>query len=128
MTTTEDKLSETLFDQRPYAEALIGYKNEQAAGFALFFYNYSTFLAQPGIYLEDLYVGSQWRNQGVAKRLLIYLAQLALEKNCGRLEWSVLKWNKPAIKFYQHISAQPLEEWFTFRLADKALVKLAEQA
>ncbi|MEE9451417.1 MAG: GNAT family N-acetyltransferase [Gammaproteobacteria bacterium] len=124
---TEKAITETLFGEQCYAEALIAHKGNQAAGFALFFHTYSTFLAQPGLHLEDLYVKPQWRNQGIAKQLLIHLAQLAKQRKCGRIEWSVLKWNKSAIKFYQRINALPLDQWMTFRLANEALDKLAQQ-
>jgi len=122
---TEELLRETLFGERTVAEVVIGYEGEQAAAFALFFHNYSTFLARPGIYLEDLFVKPEFRRKGYGKRLLTYLAGLAVERKCGRLEWSVLDWNTPAIDFYKSLGAIPMEEWTTFRLAGNALEELA---
>ncbi|MAT53122.1 MAG: GNAT family N-acetyltransferase [Saprospirales bacterium] len=122
---TEELLRETLFGERTVAEVVIGYEGEQAAAFALFFHNYSTFLARPGIYLEDLFVKPEFRRKGYGKRLLTYLAGLAVERKCGRLEWSVLDWNTPAIDFYKSLGAIPMEEWTTFRLAGQALEELA---
>jgi GNAT superfamily N-acetyltransferase len=122
---TEDGLRETLFGERPYAECVIARVKGQPAGFALFFHNYSTFLGRPGIYLEDLFVKPEHRGQGVGRALLRFLARLAQERNCGRLEWSVLDWNESAIGFYKSLGAIPLEEWTIFRLKDEALSRLA---
>jgi GNAT superfamily N-acetyltransferase len=125
VTATEERLRTTLFGPRPAAEVLIGYAGDEPAGFALFFQNYSTFLAQPGIYLEDLFVVPQWRAHGFGRQLLAHLATLAVERGCGRLEWSVLDWNEPAIGFYKKLGALPMEDWTIFRLSGDALEQLA---
>jgi GNAT superfamily N-acetyltransferase len=120
---TEDMLREALFGSRPAAEVLIAYWDEEPAGFALFFHNFSTFLGRRGIYLEDLFVDPAQRGKGIGKALLIHLAKIAKERACGRLEWSVLDWNKPAIDFYKSLGAVPLEDWTQFRLTGEALEK-----
>ncbi|HEU0012349.1 MAG TPA: GNAT family N-acetyltransferase [Longimicrobium sp.] len=125
---TEERLRATLFGPRPGAEAVIAEVDGEAAGFALFFHNYSTFLAQPGIYLEDLYVRPEMRGHGVGRALLAHLAALARERGCGRLEWWVLDWNEPAIAFYRRLGAQPMSEWTVFRLTGDALDRLAAGA
>ncbi len=122
---TEDLLREYLFGERRGAEVVIGHHGEDPAGFALFFHNFSTFLGRPGIYLEDLYVTPELRGKGVGRALLTYLAKLAKERNCGRLEWSVLDWNEPAIKLYESIGAVPMNEWTVYRLTGEALDGLA---
>lgn len=125
---TEQQLLETLFGEKPYAEVLIAETDQQqAAGFALFFYNYSTFLAQAGIYLEDLYVLSEFRGSGIGKALLKELAAIAVERKCGRLEWAVLDWNTPAIKFYQSQGAILMDGWTTNRVTGDTLNRLAEK-
>lgn len=123
---TEDGLRETLFGQRRYAEVVIGYHHGEPVGFALFFHNYSTFLGKPGVYLEDLYVDEEHRGKGFGKALLLYLAGLAKERDCGRLEWAVLNWNEPAINFYKSLGAAPKDDWTIFRLTGEALDKLAK--
>ena len=125
VTATEDKLRHSLFGPHPGAEVAIGYVGDEAAGFALFFHNYSTFLGQPGIYLEDLYVVPEWRGHGLGKRLLAHLAALAVERGCGRFEWAVLDWNEPAIGFYTKLGATPMHEWTVFRVTGDALQRLA---
>jgi len=122
---TDASLRETLFGARPYAEVVIADVDGSAAGFALFFHNYSTFLAKPGIYLEDLFVRPEQRGRGVGKALLQRLAQLAVERGCGRLEWSVLDWNADAIGFYRSLGARPQDEWTVFRVTGDALTQLA---
>jgi GNAT superfamily N-acetyltransferase len=122
---TEEHLRSTLFGDSPFAEVLIGEEDGAAAGFALFFHNYSTFLAQPGIYLEDLFVKPEYRGRGYGKALLARLAQIARERNCGRVEWAVLDWNEPSINFYKSLGARVMDEWHTFRLTGEALEKLA---
>ena len=119
-----DALSAHLFGARPYAEVLIAEAGQTPAGFALFFHNYSTFLTKPGIYLEDLFVKPEFRGRGVGRDLLSELARVAVARGCGRLEWSVLKWNEPAIGFYEKLGAVAMEEWQVFRLAGEALVRL----
>lgn len=124
---TEAKLADTLFGEHPGAEVMIAEWSKEPAGFALFFHNYSTFLSQPGIYLEDLFVYPQFRGHGIGKSLLIYLAEVAVERHCGRLDWSVLDWNEPAIRFYKSIGARAMDDWTQFRLAGKSLENLACQ-
>lgn len=125
VSATESSLRATLFGPQPGAEVLIAEMAKTPVGFALFFHNYSTFLAQRGVYLEDLFVLPEWRNQGVGKRLLVELARLAVARGCGRFEWSVLDWNTPAIEFYKKLQAQPMSDWTTFRVTGEALVALA---
>jgi GNAT superfamily N-acetyltransferase len=122
---TEEGVRETLFGARRYAEVLIGEEDGVPIGFALFFHNYSTFLARPGIYLEDLYVTPDARGRGYGRMLLQRLAQLAVERDCGRVEWAVLDWNAPSIAFYESLGAVPLDEWRVFRLTGEALEQLA---
>ena len=122
---TEDGLRRTLFGAHPAAEVVVGYAGDEAAGFALFFHNYSTFLAKPGLYLEDLFVVPKFRGRGYGKALLVHLARLAVERDCGRFEWSVLDWNEPAIGFYKKLGAKPMDAWTIFRVTGDALHKLA---
>ncbi len=126
VTGNADALKEHLFGSRPYAEAIVAEYAGQAVGFALFFSNYSTFLTQPGIYLEDLFVLPEYRRQGIGKAIFSYLAQLAVERGYGRLEWSVLDWNEPAIKFYRRMGAAVLPDWRICRATGKALSQLAD--
>ena len=123
---TEEHLRRTLFGDHPYAEVLIAFWDELPVGFALFFHNYSTFLARPGIYLEDLFVNESARGRGVGKALLTRLAEVAITRGCGRVEWSVLDWNAPAIEFYQRMGASAMDEWTTFRLTGESLRGYAE--
>jgi GNAT superfamily N-acetyltransferase len=122
---TEEVLRESLFGGRRVAEALLAYLGGEPAGFALFFHNFSTFLGKPGIYLEDLYVRPEFRGAGVGRALLVRLAGLAKVRNCGRLEWSVLDWNEPAIGFYRSIGASPVSGWTVYRVTGEALEELA---
>ncbi|HEV7241068.1 MAG TPA: GNAT family N-acetyltransferase [Thermoanaerobaculia bacterium] len=122
---TEESVRETLFGARPYAEVVIAEHAGEPAGFALFFHNYSTFLARPGIYLEDLYVRPELRGHGIGKALLARLASLAIERKCGRLEWAVLNWNESAIHFYRSLGALPQDQWTTYRVTGEALERLA---
>jgi GNAT superfamily N-acetyltransferase len=121
---TEEQLREQLFGARPSAEVAIARIGDEVAGFALFFHNFSTFLAKPGIYLEDLYVRQKFRGQGCGEALLRHLASLALERNCGRLEWSVLDWNVRAIDFYKSLGAVPMSQWTLHRVTGEALTRL----
>jgi len=124
---TEDKLRATMFGPRSYAEAVLAEEDGKAVGFALFFHNYSTFLAQPGLYLEDLYVLESHRGKGIGKALLVRLAKIAVERNCGRMEWAVLDWNVDAIGFYEKLGAKPNSEWTVYRLTGDSLNGLAGQ-
>jgi GNAT superfamily N-acetyltransferase len=121
---TEDLLRKTLFGERRVAEILIAYLADEPAGFALYFHNFSTFLGRPGIYLEDLFVEPAHRGKGIGKALLIEIARIAKERDCGRVEWAVLDWNKPAIDFYRSLGAVPLDDWTLFRVTGEALDKL----
>jgi GNAT superfamily N-acetyltransferase len=122
---TEDDLRRTLFGPRPAAEVVVAYAGDEPAGFALFFHNYSTFLARPGLYLEDLFVVPKFRGRGYGKALLVHLARLAVERDCGRFEWSVLDWNEPAIGFYKKLGATPMDAWKIMRVTGDALHRLA---
>ena len=121
---TEADIRNSLFGEETTTDAVICELDNQAIGFAVYFFNYSTWLGKKGLYLEDLYVSPEFR--GAGKALLKHLAQIALSKNCGRFEWSVLDWNEPAIRFYQSIGAEPQDEWVAYRLTGQALVDLAE--
>jgi GNAT superfamily N-acetyltransferase len=125
VTTTEELLRETLFGPRPAAEVLLAYATNEPVGFAIYFFNYSTFMGRPGLYLEDLFVRPSVRGQGFGRALLAHLAQIAIERNCGRMEWAVLDWNEPAIGFYNRLGAIPMDDWTVFRVWDKALTDLA---
>lgn len=122
---TEEKLHKTLFQQK-MAEVIIGEYNGQAVGFALFFHNYSTFLGQAGIYLEDLFVVPEMRGRGFGKSLLKHLAKLAVERDCGRLEWACLDWNEPSICFYKGLGAQALDDWTVYRVTGATLKEMAK--
>ena len=123
---TEESLRKTLFGERAYADVLIARSNGTPVGFALFFHNYSTFLAKPGIYLEDVFVVPEHRGAGVGKALLKRVAQIARERDCGRLEWSVLDWNDPAIEFYKRLGAAVMPDWRICRMTGDEISKLAE--
>jgi GNAT superfamily N-acetyltransferase len=123
---TEERLQETLFGVRSVAEIIFAEVDGVAVGFTLFFHNYSTFLARPGLYLEDLFVLPSHRGQGIGKALLKELARVAIERGCGRFEWSVLDWNEPSIEFYKSQGAVAKDEWTVFRVTGDDLVKLAE--
>lgn len=125
---TEDLLTEGLFGARPSCEAIIGEENGEVVSFALFFHNFSTFLTKKGLYLEDLYVKQAHRGKGFGSKMLAKLAQIAVERNCGRFEWSVLDWNEPAIKFYKAMGADILPDWRICRVTGNALTKLAGPA
>lgn len=125
VTGNPDALGEHLFGNRPYAEAIVAQWQDKIVGFALFFLNYSTFLTKPGIYLEDLFVLPPYRRQGIAKEMLSYLGQLAVARDLGRLEWSVLDWNQSAISFYQQMGATVLPDWRICRVTGEALNNLA---
>jgi GNAT superfamily N-acetyltransferase len=122
----EDRLREHLFGPRPFAEVLLAEEAGAVVGFALFFHNYSTFVARPTVYLEDLFVEPEHRGKGHGKALLAALARIALERGCSRLEWSVLNWNQPAIDFYRALGAVPMDQWTVYRLAGEPLTRLAQ--
>jgi GNAT superfamily N-acetyltransferase len=127
VTATEDDLRESLFGDRPAAEVIIGYAGDEPVGFAVFFQTFSTFLGRSGMYLEDLFVVPAWRSHGLGRRLLAHVAKIAVERSCGRMEWSVLDWNEPARRFYRGLGAQPMEEWTVFRLTGDALRHVASE-
>ena len=124
---TEDLLRDTLFGDRAYAETLIGEIDGAPAGYALFFHNYSTFEARPGIYLEDIYVQPAHRGKGLGKALLLAVARLAVERGCARMEWSVLDWNEPSIRFYKSLGARPMDDWTVYRVDGDALQTLGKR-
>lgn len=124
---TEGLLRETLFGPRPYAEVVIAELRGEPVGFALFFHSFSTFLGRPGLYLEDLFVVPERRGLGIGKVLLVHLSKLAKERGLGRVEWSVLNWNEPAIRFYRSLGATPMDEWTVYRLSGEALEALASR-
>ena len=123
---TEATLRESLFVKRA-AEAVIGYADDEPAGFALFFQTFSTFLGAPGMYLEDIFVTPKWRRRGLGRALLAHLANIAVERGYGRVEWSVLNWNEPAIGFYTSLGARPMDQWTVFRLTGESLSNLAKK-
>jgi GNAT superfamily N-acetyltransferase len=122
---TEGQLRQALFGPRPFAEVVFACVDGEPVGFALYFHSFSTFLGRPGLYLEDLFVTPAQRGRGVGRHLLAWLAGLALERGCGRLEWAVLDWNEAAIRFYRKLGAELKEEWKTCRVAGVALEALA---
>jgi GNAT superfamily N-acetyltransferase len=124
---TPETVTETLFTPNPRAFCDIAETEGEAAGFALWFYSYSTFQAKHGIYLEDLYVRPQFRGHGIGRALLMHLAKRAVDENCGRFEWSVLDWNTPSIAFYESLGAKPVDGWIRYRLDGGALARLADR-
>jgi GNAT superfamily N-acetyltransferase len=125
VSASEEQLRNTLFGPRTFAEALLASVDETPVGFALFFHNYSTFLARPGLYLEDLYVQPAYRGRGLGKLLLATVARLAVERGCGRYEWTVLDWNTPSIRFYESLGAEMKGDWRIMRVSGSALERLA---
>jgi len=123
---TEEILRDSLFN-RKVAEVIIGEYENEPVSFALFFHNFSTFLGRPGIYLEDLFAKESMRGKGIGKIMLSFLGNLAIERGCGRLEWSCLDWNEPSIKVYKHLGAVPMDEWTVYRMCNKPLVNLAKE-
>jgi len=122
---TEASVRDTLFGSGPSAEAVIAYAEGTPVGFAVWFHNYSTFLSRRGLYLEDLFVLPEWRGRGIGGALLRHLAGVAVDRGCGRMEWSVLDWNEPAIRFYRSLGARPMDEWTVYRLTGDALARVA---
>src|SRR6516165_5882099 len=125
VTATEEQLVDVLFGERPAAEVLLAFEGESPVGFALFFHNFSTWLGRPGLYLEDLFVKPERRGKGYGRALLVALAKIARDRGCGRMEWAVLDWNEPAIKFYRTLGAKPMDDWAVFRLTRGGMEKLA---
>jgi GNAT superfamily N-acetyltransferase len=123
---TEEGLHEVLFGAVPAARVVIAFENTVPVGFAVYFFNFSTWLGRPGLYLEDLFVKPEMRGRGYGRALLVHLAEIARDHNCGRMEWAVLTWNEPAIEFYKKLGAAPLEEWRVFRLTSDEIGRLAE--
>ena len=126
VTATEAMIRESFFGPSPHAQAVIARVAGDAVGFAIWFSTYSTFLSKPGIYLEDLFVLPHWRGHGVGRALLRHLARIAVERGCGRIEWSVLDWNETAIGFYRNIGARAMDEWTVYRLTGDAITTLAD--
>jgi GNAT superfamily N-acetyltransferase len=121
---TEERLEETLFGPISHAEVLMAEEQGDAVGFCLFFHNYSTFLGQPGIYIEDIFVRPAYRGNGVGKKLFSRVAEIARDRKCGRVEWWVLDWNRPAIEFYERMGARPMSEWTVYRLTQEQFEKV----
>jgi GNAT superfamily N-acetyltransferase len=128
VTATEEQLVDALFGERPAAEVLLAFEGESPVGFAVYFYNFSTWLGRSGLYLEDLFVKPDKRGKGYGRALLVELAKIARDRGCGRMEWAVLDWNEPAIKFYHALGAKPMDEWTVFRLTREEIAKLASAA
>jgi GNAT superfamily N-acetyltransferase len=126
VSATEDQLKEVLFGEKPAAEVLLAFEDKTAVGFAVFFHNFSTWLGKQGLYLEDLFVKPAHRGKGYGRALLVALAKIARDRNCGRMEWAVLDWNEPAIQFYRKLGAKPNDEWTVFRLTHDGIGKLAD--
>ena len=124
---TEERLRASLFGPHPAAEAVIAYADTEPVGFAVYFPNFSTVLGQPGLYLEDLYVQPEWRKHGLGRRLMAHVANIAVERHCARMEWSVLDWNEPAIRFYRSLGARAMDEWTIYRLTGTDLQELASR-
>jgi len=125
VTATEEQLIDVLFGKKPAAEVLLAFERESPVGFAVYFYNFSTWLGRAGLYLEDLFVKPEKRGKGYGRALLVELAKIARDRGCGRMEWAVLDWNEPAIKFYRALGAQPMHEWTVFRLTRDEIASLA---
>lgn len=128
VTATEERLRASLFGERPYAEAILAYENDQPVGYAIYFFTYSSFVGLPGLYLEDLFVVPESRGSGVGRDLLASVARKAVERGCRRMEWAVLNWNEPAIGFYKKLGAEPMNEWTVYRISENKLDELAGDA
>jgi GNAT superfamily N-acetyltransferase len=126
VSATDEQLIEVLFGEKPAAEVLLAFEGESPVGFAVYFYNFSTWLGRPGLYLEDLFVKPEKRGKGYGRALLVELAKIARDRGCGRMEWAVLDWNEPAIKFYRALGAKPMNEWTVFRLTGDEIASLAD--
>ncbi len=123
---TEPQLRDVLFGDKPAAQVLLAIEQAEPVGFAVYFFNFSTWLGRPGLYLEDLFVRPEHRGKGYGRELLVRLAQIAQERGCGRMEWAVLDWNEPAIQFYRKLGATPMDEWTVFRLTSEGVAALAK--
>src|SRR5882724_12535296 len=128
VTATEEQLVDVLFGEKAVAEVLLAFEGKSPVGFAVFFHNFSTWLGRTGLYLEDLFVKPDKRGKGYGRALLVDLAKIARDRECGRMEWAVLDWNEPAIKFYRTLGAKPMDEWTVFRLTPEEIAKLADAA
>jgi GNAT superfamily N-acetyltransferase len=126
VTATAEQLVDVLFGKKPAAEVLLAFEREEPVGFAVYFYNFSTWLGRPGLYLEDLFVRPEQRGKGFGRALLVELAKIARDRGCGRMEWAVLDWNEPAIEFYRKLGSKPMDEWTVFRLTRDGIERLAE--
>jgi GNAT superfamily N-acetyltransferase len=126
VSATEEQLVDVLFGEKPVAEVLLAFEGKSPVGFAVFFHNFSTWLGRPGLYLEDLFVKPEKRGKGYGRALLVDLARIARDRGCGRMEWAVLDWNEPAIKFYRALGAKPMDEWTVFRLTRDGIARLAQ--
>jgi GNAT superfamily N-acetyltransferase len=126
VTATEQQLADVLFGEKPRAEVALAFEEDTPVGFAVFFHNFSTWLGRPGLYLEDLFVKPDARGKGYGRALLVYLAKLARDRGCGRMEWAVLNWNEPAIEFYRKLGAKPMDEWTVYRLTGDEISRLAD--
>ena len=122
---TEPQLREVLFGEEPAAAVLLAFENEIPVGFAVYFFNFSTWMGRPGLYLEDLFVRPELRGKGYGRALLVRLAQIAQDRGCGRMEWAVLDWNEPAIQFYKKLGAKPMHDWTVFRLTQEEIAALS---
>ena len=127
VTATSERLRETLFGKNPAAEVILAHWNQECAGYAVFFGTYSTFLAEPGLYLEDLYVKQHLRGNGIGLAIFRYVAKASLQRGCKRLEWGVLDWNEPAIEFYRNLGASVIDQWTKYRLSEDALRRIASR-
>lgn len=125
VTATEETLQNSLFGKGANTEVIIAYYNNNPAGYAVFFHNFSTFIGKNGLYLEDIYIKPELRGEGIGSKIFKYLINLAVERDCGRMEWAVLNWNTPAINFYKKLGAAPMEEWTVYRLTEEKLHELA---
>ena len=126
VTATKEQLVDVLFGEKPAAEVLLAFEAGAPVGFAVYFYNFSTWLGRPGLYLEDLFVRPEDRGKGYGRALLVHLAKIAHDRGCGRMEWAVLDWNQPAIDFYRKLGARPLDDWTVFRLTRDGIARLAD--
>ncbi|GAB6282389.1 MAG: GNAT family N-acetyltransferase [Ignavibacterium sp.] len=124
---TEQSLRQSLFSNKPNAEVIFAYLDNIPIAYAVYFYNFSTFLGKKGLYLEDIFVKPEFRSKGIGKKLFLYLVELAVKNNCGRFEWAVLNWNESAIQFYKKFGAEPLTEWTTFRLSENNMKEILEK-